>query len=64
MLSLLEDRWDDLMMFDPQLFGQEEAVPSYTSDPSQKIGIRSTMPKSTPPKKTLNKYRIRNLSLF
>ena len=51
MLSLLEDRWDDLMTFDPQLFGQEGAVPSYTSDPSQKIGIRSTMPKSTPPKK-------------
>ena len=51
MLSLLEDRWDDLMTFDPQLFGQAGAVPSYTSDPSQKVGIRSTMPKSTPPKK-------------
>ena len=51
MLSLLEDRWDDLMTFDPQLFGQAGAVPSYTSDPSQKFGIRSTMPKSTPPKK-------------
>ena len=51
MLSLLEDRWDDLMTFHPQLFGQEGAVPSYTSDPSQKVGIRSTMPKSTPPKK-------------
>ena len=51
MLSLLEDRWDDLMTFDPQLFGQAGAVPSYTTDPSQKFGIRSTMPKSTPPKK-------------
>ena len=51
MLSLLEDRWDDLMTFDPKLFGQAGAVPSYTSDPSQKFGIRSTMPKSTPPKK-------------
>ena len=48
MLSLLEY---DLMTFDPQLFGQAGAVPSYTSDPSQKFGIRSTMPKSTPPKK-------------
>ena len=51
MLSLLEDCWDDLMTFDPQLFGQARAVPSFTSDPSQKFGIRSTMPKSTPPKK-------------
>ena len=51
MLSLLEDCWDDLMTFNPQLFGQAGAVPSYTSDPSQKFGIRSTMPKSTPPKK-------------
>ena len=51
MLSLLEDRWDDLMTFNPQLFGQAGAVPSYTSDPSQKFGIRSTMPKSTPAKK-------------
>ena len=51
MLSLLQDRWDDLMTFDPQLFGQAGAVPSYTSDPSQKFGIRSTMPKSAPPKK-------------
>ena len=51
MLSLMEDRWDDLMTFHPQLFGQPGAVPSYTSDPSQKFGVRSTMPKSTPPKK-------------
>ena len=51
MLSLLEDCWDDLMTFDPQLFRQAGAVPSYTSDPSQKFGIRSTMPKTTPPKK-------------
>ena len=51
MLSLLEDRWDDLMTFDPQLFGQAGTEPSYTSDPSQKVSIRSTMPKSTPPKK-------------
>ena len=39
------------MTFNPQLFGQAGAVPSYTTDPSQKFGIRSTMPKSTPPKK-------------
>ena len=51
MLSLLEDRWDDLMTFDPQLFGQAGTVSSYKSDPSQKFSIRSTMPKSTPPKK-------------
>ena len=51
MLSLLEDRWDDLMTFDPQLFGQAGTVPSFTSDPSQKFVIRSTMPKGTPPKK-------------
>ena len=51
MLSLLEDRWDDIITFDPQLFGQAGTVPSFTSDPSQKLGIRSTMPKGTPPKK-------------
>ena len=51
MLSLLEECWDDLMTFDPQLFGQAGTVPSFTSDPSQKFDVRSTTPKGTPPKK-------------
>ena len=50
MLSLLEDNWDELMTFDPKLFGQAE-VPAYTSDPSQEVGVRSTMLKTTPPRK-------------
>ena len=51
MLSLLEDKCDDLMTFDLQLFGQAGEVPAFTLDPSQKFGVRITMPKSTPPKK-------------
>ena len=51
MLSLLEDKWDDLMAFDPQLFGQAREVPAFTLDPNQQFGVRSTVPKSTPPKK-------------
>ena len=51
MLSLLEDKWDELMTFDPKLFGQAGKVPAFTSDPSQEVGVRSTMPKTTPPRK-------------
>ena len=48
MLSLLEDKWDKLMTFDPKLFRQAGEVPAYTSDPSQEVGVRSTMLKTTP----------------
>ena len=54
MLNWMEDKWDDLMTFDPQLFGQAGEVPAFTSDPSQKFGVRSTLPKSSPPKKLEN----------
>ena len=39
------------MTFDPKLFGQAGEVPAYTSDPSQEVGVRSTMLKTTPPRK-------------
>ena len=35
----------------PTVIWTRRSSSSYTSDPSQKVGIRSTMPKSTPPKK-------------
>ena len=50
-LSLLEDKWDELMTFDPKLYGQAGEVSAFTSDPSQEVGVRSTMPKTTPPRK-------------
>ena len=48
MLSLLEDKWDELMTFDPKLFGQAGEVPAFTS---QEVGVRRTMLKTTPPRK-------------
>ena len=54
MISLLEDKWDELMVFNPQLFGEPGEVPAFTSDPSQVFGVKSLVPKSSPPKKVEN----------
>ena len=54
MISLLEDKWDELMVFDPLLFGEPGEVPAFTSDPSQVFEVKSLVPKSSPPKKLEN----------
>ena len=54
MISLMEGKWDELMVFDPQLFGEPGEVPAYTTDPSQQFGVKSLVPKNSPPQKFKN----------
>ena len=49
LIDLMEDRWDQLMLFDPSLYGLSGSI-STQHDPQQVHGVRENMPKS-PPKK-------------
>ena len=49
MVSLLEDKWDEPMLWDPTQFGIEGDLPASVNDPMQVWGIRSIMPKGKLP---------------
>ena len=49
MVSLLEDKWDQPMLWDPAQFGLEGGVPATVNDPMQVWGIKSIMPKGKLP---------------
>ena len=46
LISLLEIKWDQLMLWDPALYGLEGDLPAHTTDPMQEHNIRSKVPKS------------------
>ena len=56
----MEDRWDELMIFDPSTYGLEGAVGGL--DPQQERGIKGIVPKA-PPKKYQDVNTVRSLHL-
>ena len=57
----MEDRWDELMIFDPSAYGLEGGTVGGL-DPQQERGIRGIVPKA-PPKKYLQVNTVRSLHL-
>ena len=51
LISLLEVRWDTLMLWDPQQFDLPGDIPDPTTDPMQLHKIRSKVPRSNLPHK-------------
>ena len=49
LIDLMEDRWDQLMLFDPSLYGLSGSI-STQHDPQQVYGVRGNMPKPSPKK--------------
>ena len=51
LISLLEVKWDRLMLWDPALYNLEGDLPDNTTDPMQEHNMRSKVPKSNLPHK-------------
>ena len=61
LIDLMEDRWDQLMLFDPSLYGLSGSI-STQHDPQQVYGVRGNMPKP-PPKKLKDCNSLRGQTL-
>ena len=57
----MEDRWDELMIFDPAAYGLEGQIAT-DQDPQQEHGIKGIVPKA-PPKKYQHVNTVRSLHL-
>ena len=57
----MEDRWDELMIFDPATYGLEGELAGGL-DPQQECGIKGIVPKA-PPKKYQQVNSVRSLHL-
>ena len=56
LIDMIEDEWDQLMLFDPAAFGKEGGVdPSI--DPQQEYGLKGKMPR-LPAKKFMEERRL------
>ena len=61
LIDLMEDRWDELMIFDLAAYGLEGELAGGL-DPQQECGIKGTVPKA-PPKKYQHVNTVRSLHL-
>ena len=61
LIDLMEDRWDQLMLFDPSLYGMTGSISSQ-HDPQQVYGVRGRMPEP-PPKKFQDTNSLRGQTL-
>ena len=61
LIDLMEDRWDELMIFDPAAYGLEGGAVRGL-DPQQECGIKGIVPKA-PPKKYQHVNTIHSLHL-
>ena len=58
LIDLMEDQWDQMMIFDPAAWGLEGEIDT-SRDPQQVYGIRGNMPKM-PPKKLQDERTLRS----
>ena len=61
LISLMEERWDELMLFDPTAYGLQGSIAT-DRDPQQIYGVRGVVPKA-PAKKLLETNTVRSLHL-
>ena len=61
LIELMEGRFDELLLFDPSLYGLE-GRPSTQVDPQQRYGVRGKVPKP-PPKKLKDVRTLRSDNL-
>ena len=61
LIDLMEERWDELMIFDPAAYGLEGQIAT-DLDPQQERGIKGIVPKA-PPKKYQQVNSVRSLHL-
>ena len=46
-IDLMEPQWDDLMVFDPAMYGGQSSVMQAPYDPAQQYNVRGKVPKIT-----------------
>ena len=61
LISLMEERWDELMLFDPSAYGLQGSIAT-DRDPQQIYGVRGVVPKALA-KKLLETNTVRSLHL-
>ena len=59
LIDLMEDEWDQLMLFDPAIHGLAGEIDT-SYDPQQEYGIRGSMPARMPAKKLMEERTLRS----